>query len=198
MENKIFKCFFTNKNNSIKHERLNRFSKFQKQDLTFVSKQAPTPIDQFALVEGVCVGLCPKSNDSLYLPVWNIRTCNYSDKDIVYINNLIHNWYGASEFSSYDFFVINSQGKVLSANCVFDTSIDKNGTIHLENKAHKLDHYIYPADRKDYPLKKYYCFGRSLDELNKDLINFSKQNVITLPRNFKKEITQEVKKSKDF
>ena len=176
-----------NKDGSMNYERASKYFGLTQSDLHFYYKGRFDLIDSVTLLSGVFVGYHPTSKNPMFYAPWDMKTCYHSSDDLKLIYGLATNHHCVPDWSTYDYFIMDANGKILFSNCEISQTIDENGIIHLKSKiGYDLDHYIYPAERKKYGYKSYYAYGRSLNDLNQHIEMLLERKVIKKPKDFKR------------
>ena len=185
----FFSHFCYDKNGKLNYDRASKYLGISKNDLYFMLSQSFEYLSASTLMSGVMVGFHPTSKNSIFQSPWILRTCHHSQEDLQYMRRIISNHPHAPDWSTYDYFIMDTSGVILYKNCHIDQSIDNNGVIHLQTKDSDLNHFIYPADRKKYPYKKHFCYGRTYQSLNSHIEDLSSKKIITTPKHFKHGFT---------
>jgi len=195
MGDKLFRWYCYNKDGSMNYERASKFFGLSKSDLIFLKKTETCPIEKTTLMSGVFVGYHPTSENPIFFAPWNLKTCYHSKKDLSFIQKLI---FGVPEtiWDTYDYFIMDANGKMLFKNCNISQTINENGVIHLKFEDENLDYFVYPAQRKDFSYKNIYCFGNSYKNLNLFIKELIKAKIILKPRNFNKGFIEETQSTK--
>lgn len=186
MNNILFKWYCYNRDGSINYDRLSRLAGLTKSDLIFQAKNNFNLIDSASLMSGVFVGYHPTSKNPMFFAPWIMKTCYHSNEDLKYINGLVTKQYDVPDWATYEYFIMDSSGKMLYKNCNVSQAIDESGVIHLQTDDYSLNHFVYPAERKKYKYKNFYCYGSSFDDLNSHIKSLSGSKIITTPKHFKK------------
>lgn len=191
MGDKFFRWYCYNKDGSMNYERASKFFGLSKSDLIFFRKIETYPIEKTTLMSGVFVGYHPTSENPVFFAPWNLKTCYHSKKDLSFIQKLI---YGVPEpiGETYDYFIMDAEGKMLFKNCNISQTINENGVIHLKFEDENLDYFVYPAERKGISYKSYYCYGNSFEALNSHIKDLIKEKIILKPKDFHKGFLQEI------
>ena len=184
----LFRAYCFDKNGKLNYDRASKFFGYTKNDLYFLSNNNFEYLDSPTLMSGVQVGFHPTSKSPMFFAPWVLQTCYHSQKDLHYIRQLITNHPDAPKWSTYEYFIMNSNGKILYKNCDISQTIDESGIIHLKTENGELNHFVYPAERKKYNYKSYFCYGRSLESLNSHIKSLHDKKIIKLPKQFKKGI----------
>lgn len=185
----IFKRYYFNKDGSIDYKRSSKALGMTESDLYFMHKGHPDYIDTARLIGGVFVGYHPTSKSPMFFAPWMMETCHHSNKDMKHIVDVITGRH-VPDWSTYDYFIMDSTGRILFKNCDVSSAIDENGVIHLSSTDRSLDYAVYPAPRKKYPYKCFFCYGKGFDELNRHINMTIDANIIKKPKNFKKGFTK--------
>lgn len=159
-------------------------------DLLFYAKNNYTPISKIDLITGVLVGFRGTSTQPRFFSPWRLLTYNHSEDELNHMHALINNTLDVPAGSSYDYFIMDVFGNILHSNCDITTTKDDNEIIHLKSKNHGLDQLIYPAAKKKFKYKYYYCCGDNIQELNNHINALAEKNIIAKPKNFKKGFNQ--------
>ena len=190
MKNLRFKPYPTSKNPQVNHERKMCLPGKYKNDLSFFTKNNYTPINKTSLMNGILVGYRLTSPTSMFDSSWTMQTCYHSQEEQKLISDLIYRSIDLPASNSYDFFIMDGFGNILFTNCLISKTIDENGIFHLSSQEKKLDYFIYPAPRKKFGYKLYYCCGETFEELNNHINLLIDKKLISKPKNFKKGFTQ--------
>lgn len=182
----LFKTICYNKDGTMNYERASKYFRMSKSDLVFWHKGHFSLIDTPTLMSGVFVCYRPTSKSSMFYAPWINKTCFHSNDDLNYIYKLVMKPGFIPEGEGYDYFIIDSTGKVLFKNFEFDKKIDENGVIHLVSPEHDLDDLVYPAEGKKYAYKHQFCYGRGYRELNNHVRMLADAKAIKIPKHFKK------------
>ena len=188
MKDFLFRAYCFDKNGKINYDRASKYFGFSKSDLYFMSHNDFEYLDSPTLMAGVQVGYHPTSKSPMFFAPWFLQTCYHSQKDLQHIRDLISNRPDSPKWSTYEYFIMASNGKILYKNCDISQTIDENGIIHLKTEESSLNHFIYPAERKKYNYKRYFCYGRDLNDLNSHIKSLHEKKIIKLPKQFKKGI----------
>lgn len=185
MKLKFLKSYYYDKNGKINYEKASKHFGLSKSDLQFFHKGHFSLIDTPTLMTGVLVGYRPTSNNPMFYSPWRMQTCYHSNDDLSRIYGIIT---GSSypAWSTYDYFIMDSSGKVIYTNFKMNQQIDENGVIHLTAPEHGLDNVVYPAERRKYGYKCYYCYGKDMKSLNEQIKYVADAKVIKLPKHFKR------------
>lgn len=186
MRDFIFRAYCFDKNGKFNCDRASKFLGYTKSDLRLILKNDFKFIDSPDLMAGLQVGYHPTSKSPIFFAPWILKTCYHSKEDLKYMRDLICRRPDAPSWATYDFFIMNAEGKILYKNCDISQTIDENGIIHLKTKDGDLNHLVYPAERKKYPYKKFYCYGSTFQSLNSHIKSLSEKRIIRLPKHFKK------------
>ena len=141
-------------------------------------------LDRAYLISGVLVGYHPVVENGLFPSRWDLRTCYNSPEDLAYISKLISN-HGKDFNLPYEYFVMDSRGGLLSANCNVTSKANDQGVMHIESADESLDQFVYPATLKQCSYKCFYCHNEDMGKLNKQIQNYSDQKLIEKPSDFK-------------
>ena len=177
--------YHLNKDGSINYERTSKSLGMTQSDLYFLHKGRFDYIDAPTLMAGVFVGYHPTSTSPIFFAPWMMETCFHSNKDLRRIREIITRE-NTPHWSTYDYFIMDCNGKILYKNFDMQSTIDENGVIHLTSSDYSLNDMVYPATRKKYPYKYFYCYGRTFDSLNKHIKDVADAKIIKLPKHFKK------------
>ncbi len=186
MRNLLFRAYCFDKDGKLNYDRASKVLGYTKSDLRLILKNDFKFIDSSDLMAGLQVGYHPTSKSPIFFAPWILQTCYHSKEDLKYMRDLICRRPDAPSWATYDFFIMNTEGKILYQNCDISQTIDKNGIIHLKTKDGDLNHLVYPAERKKYPYKKFYCYGSTFQSLNSHIKSLSEKKIIRLPKHFKK------------
>ncbi len=198
MKRNLLKPHYLNKDGSINYNRASKSLNMSQNDLYFFHKGHFDLIDSATLMTGVLVACRPTSQNPLFYAPWNLKTCYHSNKDLVYIYNLVMKPAYIPDYETYDYFIMDASGRVLYKNFDFDKTINKNGVIHFSSPQHDLDKLVYPTTKTNYHYKHYFCYGRTIDELNEHIKDMARAKLIKRPKHFKKGFsqTQDIEKEK--
>ena len=176
---------YYNKDGTMNYEKASRHFGLSKSDLQFFHKGHFSLIDTPTLMTGVFVGYRPTSNNPIFHSPWRMQTCYHSNEDLSRIYGIVT---GSSypAWSTYDYFIMDSSGKMLYKNFKIEQTVDENGVIHLVSPEHGLDNVVYPAERRKYGYKCYYCYGKDMKSLNDQIKYIANAKVIKTPKHFKK------------
>ena len=188
MGDRFFRWYCYNKDGSLNYERMSKFLGMTKSDLIFSRKTESFPLDKILHMSGVFVGVHPTSTSSIFYAPWQMRTCYHSEEDLRYIQKLISRRLGA-EWETYEYFIMDSSGKIIDKNCDISQSIDENGVIRLDLND-GLEYFVYPAQRKKISYKHYFCYGSTLDGLNSHIKKLVQEKITLKPENFKNGFTK--------
>lgn len=195
MNDILFKWYCYNRDGSINYDRLSRLVGLTKSDLIFQAKNNFNLIDSASLMSGVFVGYHPTSKSPMFFAPWDMRTCYHSNDDLKRIYGLATNNFPVPDWSTYDYFIMDASGKILYTNCAISQTIDENGVVHLQTDDYSLNHFVYPAERRKFNYKHYFCYGCSLEELNKHIKDFTECKIIKKPKNFQKGFSKTAEKT---
>ena len=181
----IFRRYYFKKDGSIDYERSSKSLGMTKSDLYFLHKGHPDFIDVPTLMSGVFVGYHPTSTSPMFFAPWMMQTCYHSNNDMKHIRDVITRRH-VPDWSTYDYFIMNCNGEILYKNFDIKSTIDENGVIHISSPDGSLNDVVYPASRKKYPYKHFYCYGRNFDSLNRHIRSTAEAKIIKTPKHFKK------------
>ena len=190
MKFSLYRAFCYNKNGTMNYERASKWFGLSPSDLRFWNKGHFSLIDTPTLMSGVFVCYRPTSKNPMFYAPWVQKTCFHSNDDLNYIYRLVNRPGFVPDWATYDYFIMDSTGRVLFRNFEFDKSIDENGVIHLSSPEHDLDDLVYPAEGKKYAYKHQFCYGRGFKELNNHVRMMADAKVIRTPKHFKKGFEQ--------
>lgn len=179
----IFKRYHFNKDGSINYDRSSKSLGMSKSDLIFMHKGRPDVVDTPQLISGVFVGYHPTSTSPMFFAPWIMQTCYHSNKDMSHLRDIIYHRH-APDWSTYDYFIMDSSGKVLYKNFDITTKQDENGVIHLSSPDGSLCHAVYPAQHKQYPYKRFFCYGRDIADLNRHINMAADKKIIKKPKHY--------------
>ena len=175
-----------NKDGSMNYERASKYFGLTQSDLHFYFKGRFDLIDSVTLLSGVFVGYHPTSKNPMFYAPWMMKTCYHSSDDLKYIYGLATNHHSVPDWSTYDYFIMDANGKILFSNFKVSRAIDENGILHLKSDEHELNHFVYPAQRKKHGYKTYYAYGRSLNDVNHHIEMLLERKVVKKPKDFKR------------
>jgi len=190
MKINLLKPHYLNKDGSVNYKRASNALNMSQNDLRYFYTNNFGLIDSATLMTGVLVACRPTSQNPIFYAPWNFKTCYHSNNDLSYIYNLVIKPAYIPDWETYDYFIMDASGHVLYKNFDFDKTIDKNGVIHLSSSQHDLDKLVYPATKTNYHYKHYFCYGRTIEELNDHIKNMAGAKLIKRPKNFKKGFSQ--------
>ena len=171
------------KDGSLDYEKASKLLGLTPSDLHFYLNDKSSLLDPTELLSGVFVGYQPLSESPIFMPYWMNQTCYHSKDDLRHIRHLLDG--PEPKWNNYNFFVMSSSGKILCKNFDLNVSVDENGIFHLTSNDTKLNQLVYPASRTKYPYKKFFCYGKDFDELNKHIAMMISSKRISVPKNFK-------------
>ena len=186
----LFKSNYYNKDGTMNYDRASKFFGLSKSDLQFFHKGHFPFIDAPTLMSGVMVAYRPTSTNPMFHSSWIMKTCYHSNSDLKYINDIITKQ-NVPEWATYDYFIMDASGRILYKNCDVKKTVDENGVIHLDSDEHQLNHVVYPAERKKYTYKHYYCCGKDMRDLNEQIKELTNSKIIVKPSHFKRGFEQE-------
>ena len=189
MKLNLFRAYCYNKDGTMNYERASKYFGLTKSDLHFWRNGHFSLIDTPTLMSGVMVGYRPTSNNPMFYAPWMMQTCYHSNDDLKRIYDIVTRR-NTPDWSTYDYFIMDCNGRMIYRNFDLKESIDENGVIHLLSPDHDLNALVYPAERKKYPYKHFYCYGRGFKELNNHIRDVADAKIIKTPKDFKKGFEQ--------
>ena len=138
MKDFLFRAFCFDKNGKMNYDRASKFLGYTKNDLYFMSHNDFEYLDTPTLMSGVMVGFHPTSTSPIFFAPWFFQTCYHSQKDLKYIRDIIINRPDAPKWATYEYFIMNADGKILYKNCDITQTVDENNVIHLKTKGRTL------------------------------------------------------------
>ena len=190
MKLSLYRAFCYNKDGMINYDRASRWFGMSPSDIRFWHKDHFSLIDTPTLMSGVFVCYRSTSKNPMFHSSWVQKTCFHSNDDLNYIYRIVKKIDFVPDWATYDYFIMDSTGRILFRNFELDKLIDENGVIHLFSPKHKLDHLVYPAEEKKYAYKHQFCYGRDFKELNNHVKMLAKAKAIRIPKHFKKGFEQ--------
>lgn len=181
----IFRPNFYNKDGTFNYESASKFLGMTQSDLYFSRNGNFSLINSNDLMSGVLASIKYTSKSPIFHSTWSMNTCYHSDEDLKFLRRLVRKPSEIPDWSTYDYFIMNSSGKILHSNCEISQTIDENGVFHLVSENQDLNLLVYPAKRRKYAYKHYFCYGKDFDDLNKHIAMMISSKRISVPKNFK-------------
>ena len=185
MRDLLFDKLHIGKDGKVDFERLGKITGLSKADLVFFIKGDFDFVDRASMVSGVFIGKRSIVPNGIFPQRWDLRTCHNKPEDLSYVSKLVAN-HGNDFNRPYEYFVMDSAGRIVLSNCAVSTTTNEQDVIHLTAKDESLDEYVYPTQLKQRSYKCYYCHDESMDGLNEQIKTYASQKYIVKPEQFGK------------